>query len=138
MHIPPLKPAALILALTATPACASFGGVPCREDFVCHFAGWGLLVGIAAGIPLSCCAFIALHLFFCHPRRSRLVQAFLAAVLGVVVYEIAAAAGALAGTYGKNPLTALLLVWAVLAAASVLYARSQPRKPDSARHDPAA
>jgi hypothetical protein len=138
MSAPQLKPAPLILTLATTPALASFGGAPCREDFVCHFVTWGLLVGIAAGIPLSCGAFIALHLIFCNPQRSRLVQAFLAAVLGVVVYEVAAAGGALAGTYGKIPMTALLLVWGVLAVASVQYARSQPRQPDLARHDPAA
>lgn len=131
MSLTPLKPAPLLLALAATSAFASFGGVPCREDFVCHFVGWGLLIGVAMGIPLSCCAFVVLHLVFCHPRRSKLVQAFLAAALGVVVYEIAAAAGALAGTYGKNPMYALLLVWGVLAAASVLHARSQPRQPAS-------
>ncbi len=133
MRLPPLKPAALLLALASTPAFASFGGVPCREDFVCHFVGWGLLIGVAAGIPLSCCAFVVLHLVFCHPQRSKLVQAFLAAVLGVVVYEIAAAAGALAGTYGMNPMHALLPVWGALAAASLLHARSQPRQPDSSR-----
>jgi hypothetical protein len=130
MRLPPLF---LFLTLTAPPAFASFGGVPCREDFVCHFVGWGLLIGVAMGIPLSCCAFVVLHLVFCHPQRSKLVQAFLAAGLGVVVYEIAAAAGALAGTYGRNPMHALLLVWVVLAAASVLHARSQPRKPAAGR-----
>ncbi len=133
MNTPPLKPAAFLLAFASTPAFASFGGVPCREDFVCHFVGWVLLIGVAMGIPLSCFALIVLHLVFCHPQRSKLVQAFLAALLGVVVYVIAAAGGALAGTFGKNPVYALLPVWGVLAAASVLHARSQPRQPASGR-----
>lgn len=124
---------ALILPLAfATPSAhASFGGVPCKGDFVCHFVVWGVLVGATAGIPLSSLGFVLLHVAFCNSGRSSFAQAIVGAIMGAMAYEIAAAAGALFGTWGRNPMVGLLLVWALLAAGSVLYVRSRPRRRDS-------
>lgn len=121
---------AVLLLLTIVAPCAygSFGGAPCREDFGCHFVVWGVIVGVVAGIPLSCLAFIVLHVYFCNPERSKIAQAIVGAIIGVVVYELAAAGGAFAGTRGKDPMLGLLVVWGILAVASVLYVRSCPRQ----------
>ena len=117
-----------LLAFAAPSAHASFGGVPCRDDFVCHFVVWGVLVGAVAGIPLSSLGFVVLHLFFGNSARSKIAQVLAGAIMGAVTYEIAAAAGALFGTWGWDPMFGLLLVWTLLAAGSVAYARSRPHR----------
>lgn len=116
----------LLLACAAPSAHASFGGVPCRDDFVCHFVVWGVLVGAAAGIPLSSLGFVVLHLLFCSSAGSKVARAIGAAIMGAVAYEIAAAGGALAGTWGRDPMIGLILVWGLLAAGSVQFARPRP------------
>lgn len=106
---------------------ASFGGTPCRADFLCHFVAWGVVIAVAAGIPLASLTFAVLHVVFCHPARSRGLQAVAGAVIGLLAYETGAVVASYLGTLGKDPMTGLLAVCAVAAIASVLYARSAPR-----------
>ena len=119
--------------LLPTAAHGSFGGTPCRDDFGCHFATWGVLVGVV-GVPISALIFAVLHAVFCHRTRSKVNQFFLGGFIGVVAYEISAACGALIGVSGKaapgqetdHLLIGFISTYVVLAIASVLYARSSP------------
>jgi len=107
-------------------AHASFGGTPCK-DFGCHFLFWGGFLGLAGGIPVSVVIFIVLHVAFAHPARSKGKQVILGAFAGVAAFGIAAACAALMVHWGKNPWLGLGAAGMVLAAISVLYARSSPR-----------
>jgi hypothetical protein len=116
-------------------AYASFGGAPCKSDFACHFFGWGIVFGVAGGIPISGLIFALLHLGFRNPSRSKVGQVLLGGLLGMVAYEIAAACAALVGAWWQTsvghhatyPLIGFGLAYVVLAIVSVLYARSDPR-----------
>ena len=89
---------------------------------------WGGLVGVAGGIPASAFSFALLHLYFRNPERSKVSQAFLGGLIGIVAFVISAACAALMATWGKNPLMGLASAYVVLAIASALYARSSPRR----------
>jgi hypothetical protein len=78
--------------------------------------------------------FILLHMGLAHPERSRIKQMFLGGFVGLVGYEIAAAAGAYYAVWGHPPghrqvypWEAFLVAYALLAILSVLYTRSAPR-----------
>lgn len=120
-----LRAWALALALLPVTAQASFGAAPCGDDFGCHFVVWGALLG-PIGVPATSIIFGLLHLRFCHPARSKLRQVLLGVVLGLFAYEIAAAAGSLAGVAGHDVMLGLAPVLALLAAASVFHVRSEP------------
>ena len=116
-------------------AYGSFGGAPCRGDFACHFVTWGILVGAAAGIPISILIFAVLHLCFCNRARSKVAQLFLGGFIGIIAYEISAVCAALMGAWGESaaghhgdyPVIGFVSGYVVLAIVSVLYARSSPR-----------
>lgn len=116
----------IVLLLFAVAAYASFGAAPCNEDFGCHFVTWGLLIGAAAGVPLSGAAFIALHFIFRHPKRDRIFQVVQGAILGMVAYEVAALCGALSGSMGWGPMLGLAVAWIMCAAGFVRHVRSDP------------
>lgn len=127
MRLPSAKNLFLLLVVLASvPAEASFGGAPCNRDFGCHFVTWGVLIGVIVGIPLSCVAFVVLHLVFCHPERPKLTQAVLGGVAGIAAYEFAAVCGALAGWSGLDPMAGLAPGWLVVAIGAVLRVRSSP------------
>lgn len=116
-------------------AYGSFGGAPCRDDFACHFFTWGILLG-TVGIPVSGSIFAVLHLVFCNPARSASGQLFLGGFIGIAAYEISAAFAALIGASGmaapgQHPdylVIGSISASLMLAAASVLYVRSSPRR----------
>lgn len=124
----------LLLAIfIPTVAHASFNAAPC-STFECHFETMGLLLGVIGGLPVSGLIFIGLHLVFAHPERSRIKQVLLGGLLGLVAFEIAAAAGAYhavwrhpPGYRGGSPWEAFLVTYALLAILSVLYVRSAAR-----------
>jgi uncharacterized BrkB/YihY/UPF0761 family membrane protein len=123
----------LLTLLIPTVSHASFNAAPCGT-FDCHFQGVGLLLGLIGGLPVSGLIFMLLHLRFAHPERSRIKQVFLGGLVGLVAFEIAAAAGAYyavwrhpPGHRGVFPWEAFLIAYALLALLSVLYARSAPR-----------
>lgn len=115
----------LMVAFSSIPAYASFGASPCGADFSCHFVTWGLVIGVAAGIPASGVAFAALSVVFGNSGRSKASQAVLGAVFGVVAYEIAAVCGALSGSMGKDPMMGLAAGLGILATLFVFYVRSR-------------
>ena len=121
---------ALLLLLLPTAPCAfgSFGGAPCGANFGCHFSVWGVLIGMGVGIPLCCMVFIALHLIFCNPARSRPLQAVVGACSGALSYELAAVGAALGASRGMDPMLGLLAVLGLAALGTVSYARSPPRQ----------
>jgi uncharacterized BrkB/YihY/UPF0761 family membrane protein len=123
----------LLASLIPTVAHASFGGAPCGT-FGCHFETMGLLLGAIGGLPVSGLIFIGLHMGFAHPERSKYKQMFLGGFVGLVAFEIAAAAGAYhavwrlpPGSQGGSPFEGFLVAYALLAILSVLYVRSAPR-----------
>ena len=118
---------------------ASFGAAPCGT-FDCHFQVWGILLGLLGGLPVSGLIFIGLHMGFAHPERSRIKQMFLGGFVGLVAFEIAAAAGAYyavwrhpPGYRGGSVVEAFLVAYALLAILSVWYVRSAPRSAREAR-----
>lgn len=126
----------LLAILIPTVAHASFNAAPCGT-FGCHFQMMGILLGVIGGLPASGLIFIGLHMGFAHPERSRIKQMFLGGFVGLVAFEIAAAAGAYhavwrlpPGSRGGSPWEAFLVTYALLAALSVLYVRSAPRSAD--------
>lgn len=132
---PKIKRACIAAAVLFSVAVyGSFGAAPCRDAFACHFFRWGVLVGLA-GIPISGLIFPVLHLGFCSRARSKLRQSFLGGFIGMVVYAISAACGALIGASRKAapgqqtdyPLIGFVSTYLVLAIASVLDTRSNPR-----------
>ena len=115
-------------ALLPLAAYGSFGGgTPCK-DFACYFLFWGVILGVAGGIPVSCLVFVGLHVFFCHPERSKAKQALLGVFLGIVAFGVAGACAALTASLAPatNPFISLGAALAVLAILSVLYVRSSP------------
>ncbi len=123
----------LLAILIPTVAHASFNAPPCGT-FDCHFQMMGILLGVIGGLPVSGLIFIGLHMGFAHPGRSRIKQMFLGGFVGLVAFEIAAAAGAYhavwrlpPGSRGGSPWEAFLVAYALLAILSVLYVRSAPR-----------
>jgi uncharacterized BrkB/YihY/UPF0761 family membrane protein len=122
-------------ALLPAAAQASFsGGGPC-PDFQCYFLMFGLLAGVAGGIPVSATIFLCLHMFLHHPARSQRRQVFLGAVIGFIAYEVGAAAFSFAvlreqaAHPGQSEVTTLMgpaLLYLLMAAGSVLYVRSPP------------
>jgi uncharacterized BrkB/YihY/UPF0761 family membrane protein len=119
--------------LIPTAAHASFNAAPCGT-FDCHFQGVGILLGVIGGLPVSGLIFILLHMCFAHPGRSRMKQMLLGGFVGLVAFEIAAAAGAYYAVWRHPPgyrvvfpWEAFLVAYALLAILSVLYARSAPR-----------
>jgi len=118
----------LILALAPALADASFNSAPCRT-FGCHFMMAGVLGGMIGGLPISGLIFIGLHMGFAHPRRSKVRQLFLGGFVGLVAFEIAAAAGALytVTIRGAPGWQGFLAAYVLLAILSALYARSAPR-----------
>jgi uncharacterized BrkB/YihY/UPF0761 family membrane protein len=128
-NIPRWLPVALIPSI----AQASFNAAPCGT-FDCHFQTIGLLLGEVGGLQISGLIFIGLHWFFAHPGRSRIKQVVLGGVLGLLAFEIAAAAGAFhavwrhpPGYRGGSPWEAFAVAYLLLALLSVLYVRSAPR-----------
>lgn len=126
-------------ALLPVAAYGSFGGTPCR-DLACHVEIWCLLLG-AVGVPNSGLLFILLHLVFRHPARSKLNQAYIGGVMGVVAYLAAAFCAALLVNWNMNPFAGFVPVYVALAVASWRYARSNPSpsrgdSPGSSRIDP--
>lgn len=123
----------LILILLPALAHASFNAAPCRT-FACHFQMAGIMGGVIGGLPISGLIFIGLHMGFAHPMRSKIKQMFLGGFVGFVVFEIAAADGALyavgthaPGSYGGPPWHGFVAAYVLLAILSVLYVRSPPR-----------
>ena len=125
-------------AAAAIPLAAygSYGGGPsCGADFGCHFLFWGLILGVAGGVPFSVLGFILLHLVFCNRARSKGKQVLLGAIVGTIAFGIAAALAALMaartipGQHERYPLIAFVAVFLVFAIASVLHARSNPPQP---------
>ena len=123
----------LLAILIPTVAHASFNAAPCGT-FDCHFQVMGILLGVIGGLPVSGLIFIGLHMGFAHPERSRTKQVFLGGLVGLVAFEIAAAAGAYhavwrhpPGYRGGSPWEAFFVTYALLAILSVLYVRSAPR-----------
>ena len=122
---------AILWFLLPVAAEASFGGVPCRADFGCHFVVWGMWIGMIWGMPGSAALFAVLHWFFCNEERQKGNQLVIGAVLGVFAFQIAAACAALMASWDKNPMVGLVPALAVLAACSVAYVRSPPRDAES-------
>jgi uncharacterized BrkB/YihY/UPF0761 family membrane protein len=123
----------LLAILIPTVAHASFNAAPCGT-FECHFQVMGILLGGIGGLPASGLIFVGLHMSFAHPERSKIKQMFLGGFVGLVVFEIAAAAGTYhavwrhpPGYRGGSPWEAFLVAYALLAILSVLYVRSAPR-----------
>ncbi len=123
----------LLAILVPTVAHASFNAAPCGT-FDGHFQVVGILLGVIGGLPASGLIFIGLHMGFAHPERSRIKQLFLGGFVGLVAFELAAAAGAYhavwrhpPGYRGGSPWEAFLVAYALLAILSVLYTRSAPR-----------
>ena len=123
----------LLAILVPTVAYASFNAAPCGT-FECHFQVMGILLGVIGGLPASALIFVGLHMSFAHPARSRIKQMILGGIVGLVVFEIAAAAGAYhavwrhpPGYRGGSPWGAFLVASALLAILAVLYVRSAPR-----------
>ena len=123
----------LLAILIPTVAHASFSAAPC-STFECHFQVMGILLGVIGGLPASGLIFVGLHVGFAHPERSKIRQMFLGGLVGLVVFEIAAAAGAYhavwrhpPGYRGGSPWEAFLVAYTLLAILSVLYVRSAPR-----------
>ena len=123
----------LLAILIPTVAHASFNAAPCGT-FDCHFQVMGILLGVIGGLPVSGLIFIGLHIGFAHPERSRIKQVLLGGLVGLVAFEIAAAAGAYhavwrhpPGYRGGSPWEAFLVTYALLAILSVLYVRFAPR-----------
>jgi uncharacterized BrkB/YihY/UPF0761 family membrane protein len=127
-------PRCLPLAIVIpTVAHASFNAAPCGT-FDCHFQGVGILLGVIGGLPVSGLIFIVLHMGLAHPERSRIKQMFFGGLVGLVAFEIAAAAGAYYAVWAHPPgyrrvfpWEAFLMAYALLAILSVLYVRSAPR-----------
>ena len=123
--------AALLFPMTAY---ASFNGGPCR-DFACNFLMIGILLGVVGGIPISILIFIGLHMSFCNRERSKVNQALLGGLNGLITFEISSFSAALMATWGKTtvgyhenyPLIGFLFVYLPFAIISLLYARSSPR-----------
>lgn len=114
-------------------AHASFNAAPCGT-FECHFQGVGILLGAVGGLPVSGLIFILLHIGFAHPERSRIRQMLLGGGVGLIAFEIAAAAGAYYAVWQHPPgyrrafpWEAFLVMYGLLAILSVLYVRSAPR-----------
>lgn len=135
MPKPDIKRACLTAAvLFPVAAYGSFGGTPCRGDFVCHFLGWGVLVA-TVGIPISSLVFAVLHLVSCNSARPKVRQFLLGGLVGIGAYEISAACAALMGAWGQStighhenyPVIGFASAYLALATISVLYARSSPR-----------
>ena len=128
------RPRFLLLAiLIPVVAHASFNAAPCGT-FDCHFQEMGILLGVIGGLPVSGLIFILLHVGLAHPVRSRIKQIFLGGFVGLVGYEVAAAAGAYYAVWRHPPgyrqvypWEAFLVAYALLAILSVLYTRSAPR-----------
>jgi hypothetical protein len=92
-----------------------------------------MLLGVLGGLPVSGLIFLGVHMGFAHRERSRIRQMFLGGFLGLVAFEIAAAAGAFyavwrhpPGSRGAFPWEAFVVTYALLAILSVLYVRSAP------------
>lgn len=122
-----IRGGSLALALLPMTARASFGAAPCGDDFACHFIGWGVLLG-TMGVPIACIIFALLHVVSCHPQRSKPRQALAGAIIGLLGYEVSAAAGSLAAAAGHSFLAGFVPVICLLAAGSFVFARSAPRK----------
>jgi uncharacterized BrkB/YihY/UPF0761 family membrane protein len=123
--------AAVLFPMTAY---ASFNGVLCR-DFVCNFVVIGVLFGVFGGIPISIVIFIGLHLIFCNRERSKVNQALLGGLNGIIAFEISSVSAALIATWGKTtagyhenyPLIGFVSVYLLFVIISLLYAHSNPR-----------
>jgi len=124
--------AAVLLPVAAQ---ASFGGGGPCPDFQCYFGFFGLMLGAAGGVPVSSGIFLCVHMFFCHPQRSQKRQIFLGAVIGLIAFELCAAAFSLAVLWeNAHPdqgraltLAGPLALYLLMALGSVLYVRSAPR-----------
>jgi uncharacterized BrkB/YihY/UPF0761 family membrane protein len=125
--------AATLLPLAAH---ASFsGGGPC-PDFACYFIFIGGLAGAAGGVPGSAAIFACLHIFFSHPQRSQRKQILLGALFGAIAFEVFAVAASLVLLWEQahpgHPRWLIaagpVALYLLMAAASVRYARSAPRK----------
>ena len=86
-------PYLLLAVLIPSVAHASFSAAPC-STFACHFQGVGILLGVIGGLEASGVIFVFLHAGLAHPARSKTKQMILGGIVGLVGYEIAAAAGA--------------------------------------------
>lgn len=120
----------LLLALLFTDAAqASFNAAPCHT-FECHFQTAGIFLGLIGGLPASGVIFTGLHMGFAHPQRSKVKQMFLGGLVGLLAFEIAAAAGAayaVAQEPGGAAIPGFLGMYALLAVLSFLYVRTAPR-----------
>jgi len=128
-----MKRTALAALLVPLAADASFNAAPCHT-FGCHFEMIGIFLGLLGGVPISGVIFVILHLANCNPERSKTKQLFLGGFLGIVTFELSAAAAAYVATAMQTtidhnqyyPLAALLAVFILCAYLSVRYARSDP------------
>jgi hypothetical protein len=120
----------LTASLVPGAAYASFNAAPCGT-FECHFQSVGIFLGLIGGLPASALIFIGLHAGFAARGHSRSKQVFLGGIVGLIAFEMAAAAGAYyavwkhpPGYRASFPWGAFLVTYALLAILFVLYVRS--------------